>query len=148
MVNPEMNLDTTCVADLPEKQKIAFLKAFSKMACLDGNFDEMEKEFIEKMAVAWGIDSNSVSEIFENLSEDEIIKQVSVIENRRVALELIKEMCVLAHADDNLSDEEILFIGKVGEAMGVELEKVEQISNWVIDRLIWLEKGRIIFEEV
>ena len=27
-------------------------------------------------------------------------------------------------------------------------EKIEQISQWVIDRIIWLEEGKIIFEQV
>ena len=63
-------------------------------------------------------------------------------------MELIKEMCVLAHADDELSDEETALIGKVGMAMGIDLDKIEQISNWVIGRLIWLEEAKIIFEEV
>jgi hypothetical protein len=31
--------------------------------------------------------------------------------------------------------------------MGVELEKIQQISQWVIDRIIWLEEGKIIFEK-
>ena len=57
-------------------------------------------------------------------------------------------MCVRAHADDELSDEETALIGKVGMAMGIDLDKIEQISNWVIDRLIWLEEAKIIFEEV
>ena len=51
-------------------------------------------------------------------------------------------------ADDELSDEETALIGKVGMAMGIDLDKIEQISNWVIDRLIWLEEAKIIFEEV
>ena len=49
---------------------------------------------------------------------------------------------------DELSDEETALIGKVGMAMGIDLDKIEQISNWVIDRLIWLEEAKIIFEEV
>ena len=63
-------------------------------------------------------------------------------------MELVKEMCVLAHADDELSDNEILLIGRIGQAMGIEPKKIEQISQWVIDRLIWVEEGKIIFEEV
>jgi uncharacterized tellurite resistance protein B-like protein len=77
-----------------------------------------------------------------------LIREVGKITNRRAALELVKEMCMLAHADEKLSDEETLFIGKVGQAMGVTPDKIEQISGWVIDRLILLEEGKIIFEEV
>jgi len=32
--------------------------------------------------------------------------------------------------------------------MGVELDKIEQISNWVIDKIILAEEAKIIFEEV
>ena len=28
-----------------------------------------------------------------------------------------------------------------------KLEKIQQISQWVIDRIIWLEEGKIIFEK-
>ena len=32
--------------------------------------------------------------------------------------------------------------------MGVELEKIEQISNWIIDRIIWLEQAKIILRKL
>ena len=57
-------------------------------------------------------------------------------------------MCILAHADNELSESETLLIGRVGQAMGIELEKIQQISQWVIDRIIWMEEAKIIFEEV
>lgn len=148
MIDAEMNISADCILKLNESQKMAFLRAFSKMAAADGNFDDCEKAFIKNAAVGFGISEDKAEEAFNNLDEDEIIKEVSQITDRRAALELIKEMCVLAHADDKLSEEETLFIGKVGLAMGIELEKIEQISNWVIDRLVWLDEGKIIFEEV
>lgn len=148
MVNPNMEMDAGVMDNLSEEQKIAFLMAFSKMAAVDGSFDDVEREFIYNVAANFGISRQHTSQIMEDLSEEHILAEVSKINNRRCALELIKEMCVLAHADDELSDAELLFIGKVAQAMGIELTKVEQISNWVIDRLIWLEEAKIIFEEV
>ena len=62
-------------------------------------------------------------------------------------MELIKEMCLLGHSDSDLTEEETLFIGHVGIALGIELDKIEQISNWVIDKIIWLEQGKVIFED-
>ena len=56
-------------------------------------------------------------------------------------------MCALAHVDSELSDSETLLIGKVGLKLGLSLDKIEQISNWVIDRIIWQEQAKIIFEE-
>lgn len=148
MIDADMNMNADCILKLTESQKIAFLRAFSKMAAADGSFDDCEKAFIKNVAASFGISEAKAEETFNNLDEEEIIKEVAQITDRRAALELIKEMCVLAHADDKLSDEETLFIGKIGLAMGIELEKIEQISNWVIDRLVWLDEGKIIFEEV
>jgi hypothetical protein len=65
-----------------------------------------------------------------------------------VALELIKELCLLSHTDGQLSDEETLFIGEVAQATNIELEKVEQISNWVVNYLILHEQSKIVFEQI
>ena len=148
MADLQMEMDMDFIAKLSEDQKVAFLKAFSRLAAADGHLDPDEVEFIKHVAMTFGISEKRVNEILKIDNDEEIIEAVKAIDNRRAALELIKEMCVLAHADDELSDEETVLIGKVGLAMGVDLEKIEQISNWVIDRLIWLEEAKIIFEEV
>ena len=54
---------------------------------------------------------------------------------------------MLAHVDNVLSDEETLFIGKIGRAMNVEMDKIEQISEWVVERLILRAQAKLIFEE-
>ncbi|MGN0914080.1 MAG: TerB family tellurite resistance protein [Alphaproteobacteria bacterium] len=144
----KMETDMDCLAQLNEDQKIAFMKAFARLAAADGNVDEDEIAYIKSVAVVYGVSPQRVNEILKVDSDDEVVEAVKIINNRRAALELIKEMCILAHADDVLSDEETVLIGKIGMAMGVDLEKIEQISNWVIDRIIWLEEAKIIFEEV
>ena len=136
------------IASLNEDNKLTFLKVFAKLAAADGHIDDEEKEFITDIALRYGVPSARIEEIWRENGEDALIAEVKNIHNRRAALMLIKEMCILAHADDELSDEEVLFIGQTGEAMGVAPAKVEEISNWVIERIIWQEKGRLIFEEV
>ena len=148
MVVLNMEQDMEVLSKLTEDQKVAFMKAFSRLAGADGHLDEDELAFIRSMARIYGISDKRVDEILKIDSDEEVVNAVKVIDNRRAALELIKEMCVLAHADDELSDQETLLIGRVGQAMGAELEKIEQISNWIIDRIIWLEQAKIIFEEV
>ena len=143
-----MEHDMTCLTKLNEEQRVAFMKALARLANADGVLDPEEKKFIEQVALIYGVPAQRVEEILQIDNDEEIVNAVKIIDNRRAALELIKEMCVLAHADSELSDSETLLIGKVGLAMGVELEKIEQISQWVIDRVIWLEQAKLIFEEV
>lgn len=136
------------ISELNEDQKITFLKVLVAIARSDNNIDDEEKSFIKDTAIVFGISKDRTNDIMAPTTEDELIKEASAITNRQAALHLIKEACMLANSDGDLSDEEIIFIGKIGQAMGVEFEKIEQISKWVIDRIIWLENGKIIFEQV
>lgn len=130
--------------NLNEEQKIIFLKALAYMAKIDGRLDEDEIKYIKDIAAEYQISQST--EIFD-FKEEEFFNQIKKLNNRRICLELIKELCFLGHSDSDLSDEEVLFIGKIGAAMNIGLEKIEQISNWVVDKIIWEEQGKLIFEE-
>lgn len=142
-----MEMNMNILAKLNDNQKIAFMQALASLANADGKLDPEEIEFIKNVAVIYGVPETRVQEILSAKNTDEVVDAVKIIDNRRAALELVKEMCILAHADNELTDDEVLLIGRVGQAMGVELEKIEQISRWVIDRVIWLEEAKLIFEE-
>ena len=132
---------------LNDKAKIAYFKAFVKLANADGNFDKNEKKFIEDMAKSYLLPKSCLPEIFSATSRN-VIAAVKNIKSRRAALGLIRDLCFLGYSDKDLSDKEIVFIGKVGEAMGVSPEKIEEISNWVLEKMILTERAKIIFEEV
>lgn len=127
------------------EEKIIFFKALLHLADVDGFTDENELAFIRDAAQTQGV--SDLTSLKDYADEQKILQDVKLIKNRHLALELIREMCTLSHVDNVLSDEETLFIGKVGIALGIEVEKIEQISNWVIDRIIWLEQAKLIFEE-
>ncbi len=124
-------------------EKRAFFEALIALAHADGDCDKDELKFIEDTASEYGINPEKL----EKLDIDKVLKNVTKIKKRPLALELIREMCILSHIDNTLSDNETLLIGKVGLAMGIELEKIEQISNWIIDHIIWIEQAKLIFEE-
>lgn len=133
------------VLKLNQEQKAIFLKALAFLANIDNHFDRDELNYIRDAAAKYGIKEPDV--LFKPISEDEMLNELKQLKDRRICLELIKELCLLGHADSDLSDEETLFIGHAGLAMGIELEKIEQISDWVIDKIIWSERGKIIFED-
>lgn len=128
-----------------KEEKETFFQALICLAGADGDFNNSELKFIKDSMKTNDLDN--FEELKNYKDEAEVLKKLSLIKNRHLALELIREMCVLSHADNVLSDNETLFIGKAGIMMGLELEKIEQISNWVIDRIIWVEQAKIIFEE-
>ncbi len=139
------NIVPSYINEANSEEKEIFFKVLIHLSASDSHTDESEIDFIKEAAKVHGV--KNIDDLFVVNSEDEILEEVKTIKNRHLALELIKEMCMLSHVDNLLSDEETLFIGKVGIALGIEMEKIEQISNWVIDRIIWLEQAKYIFEE-
>ena len=136
------------IARLSEDEKVVFLRVLATLARIDGNFDGDEQAFVKDIAVIFGVPQSKFDVILASLSDDELVKEVAKIKNRQAALQLIKEACLLANSDGDLSEREVVLIGRIGQAMGIELEKIEQISQWVIDRIVWLEQGKMIFEQV
>ena len=136
------------IARLSEDEKVVFLRVLATLARIDGNFGEDEQAFVKDIAVIFGVPQSKFDVILASLSDDELVKEAAKIKNRQAALQLIKEACLLANSDGDLSEREVVLIGRIGQAMGIELEKIEQISQWVIDRIVWLEQGKMIFEQV
>ncbi len=148
MSNNNMENQMSYISEMTEEEKIIFLRVLVALARSDNNFDDEEKAFIKDIAIIFGITKDKIDDILLPLTDEEVIKKASKIKKRQAALQLIKEACLLANSDGDLSDREIILIGKIGQAMGIELEKIEQISKWVIDRIVWLEEGKLIFEQL
>lgn len=134
----------SCLDSATSAEKKAFFATLFALAEADGTSSPEELDFISASAAAHDIKN---PEELRTESAEELLAEVKAIKTRGLALELICKMCMLAHADGILSDSETLLIGKVGLAMGVSLEKIEQISNWIIDRIVWLEQAKLIFKE-
>ena len=113
-------------------QRIAFLSTIAYLARVDGEFDQDEKEFFVDLAKLYMLSKDAAKEAIRPRTEPEILALVKQIEDPGLALVLIREMFYLGYEDGDLSDSEILFISKVGLALNIPIEKMEQISSWVI----------------
>jgi uncharacterized membrane protein YebE (DUF533 family) len=129
---------------LSAADKKTYIETLVHLARLDGHFDDDEVACIKDLAQAY--EATLSDELTAVYDENILLEKLSSIHNRPAALELIKDMCFLGHADDNLSPEEVLFIGHAGQALGIDIKKIEEISDWVIDLMIWREKGHLILE--
>ena len=75
------------------------------------------------------------------------MKEARAITNRTNALELVKELCVLANINDDLHDAELDMIIDIAHLLNVEDDKVILINRWVLDSMILNRTGRIIMEK-
>ena len=128
-------------------QLIAFLAAIAYLARVDGDFDQDEKEFFVDLAKLYMLSKDAAKEAIRVRSEEQVLDLVKQIEDPGLALVLIREMFYLGYEDGDLSDPEILFISKVGLTLNIPIEKMEQISSWVIRGIEWEEEGADIFSD-
>lgn len=128
-------------------QRIAFLAAIAYLARVDGDFDQDEKEFFVDLAKLYMLSKDAAKEAIRVRSEEQVLELVKQIEDPGLALVLIREMFYLGYEDGDLSDPEILFISKVGLTLNIPIEKMEQISSWVIRGIDWEEEGADIFSD-
>ena len=80
------------IMSMNDEAKIAYLKAFTHLASIDGKFDDSEKAYIKSLAEQYLVPAEKMNEIFKIESDDAIIKAVSSIKNRRASLELMNSV--------------------------------------------------------
>lgn len=139
-------MDDEYIQTLSYDEKLIFLKVFCRLVRADGNIDADEITFLKSIAARYGIDNNTMLSIIKDPNID-YVAEAQKINNRAHALQLVKEMCVLANIDNDLADAELDIVIDSARAMGVEDEKIILINRWVLDSLILSKTGQIIMEQ-
>ena len=139
-------MDSKYISELTQEEKLSFIKIFCKLINIDNTVEKEEIEFLKLIAGRYGVPGNVVIEVIRANKSIDHKAEARKITNRQHALELIKEMCVLANVDNEVGDNELDMIVDVAEAAGIEDEKVLLINRWVLDSAIVLKTGQIIME--
>ncbi len=130
--------------DTEAREKAVFVAVLAHAAQINGVTDS-EVEFIKDIAHNFALDEVQVQKASEPRNEIETIALLKYIVNPKTKLELVRELFFLGYADGNLSNEEVLFVSKVGNALSLSIETIEKISDWVIRGIEWEEEGEEIF---
>lgn len=139
-------MDDDYIKELTQEEKIVFVKLFCKQIQSDGMIETREINFLKLIASRYGLDSRIVVNIIKMAKDIDYIEEARKIHNRQHALELIKELCVLANIDEDLENNELNIIVDIARAMGIEDEKVILIHRWVLDSAIVAKTGQLIME--
>ncbi|MBO6280969.1 MAG: hypothetical protein J6N49_00410 [Alphaproteobacteria bacterium] len=132
---------------LSYEEKIIFLKILCIMVKADSVIDNEEINFLKMVGARYGIDNSTMVSIIKSADSINGPAEAAKITNRQHALQLIKELCVLANIDEDLHDHELDIIIDTARAMNIEDERIILINRWVLDSLILSRTGRIIMEQ-
>ena len=145
--NHEVSMEDEYIERLAYNEKLAFIKIFCKLIKADGNVDTDEISFLRKIAARYNLDNSTIADIIKNYAQIDIKHETEMISCRKNALELVKELCVLANIDDDLHDFELDIIADIAQLLNIEYSKVILINRWVLDSMVLHRVGRIIMEK-
>ena len=127
------------------KQRIAFMAIIAYMERMNTEPDENNLMIFDELAKLYNLSKSETDQALATLTKDEVLLLAREIEHPVLALVLIRELFYLGYEYGDLSDDEILFISNVGLALSIPIEKLEQISSWVIRSIELEEEGALLF---
>ena len=128
------------VTALTIEEKILFLRLIIKIISEDGEIDKYERQFIRNLAKQYQIPAEYGEQINAPSNFDELVAEAQNRLDRKKSLYLIKELLAVANTDNEFSEDEVDFVVRVSEKLGIESEKVVELNQLVLDRLNWLKR--------
>lgn len=128
------------VSSLSIDEKILFLRLIIKIISEDGKIDSYERQFIRNLAKQYQIPAEYSEQINAPSDFNELVEQAQNSLDRKKSLYLIKELLAVANTDNEFSEDEVDFVVKISEKLGIESDKVVELNQLVLDRLNWLKR--------
>ena len=119
------------IKTLSEGERFTYLKIICGMIAMDKQVSQSELAYLKEIASKYAVTAESLATMIKTANHAVLVKQARTIDNRIVALMLIKDLCMVANNDVELCDEEIDYILDIAEAMNIEADRVRDINTAV-----------------
>jgi|TARA_B110000483_G_scaffold231588_1_gene298148 uncharacterized membrane protein YebE (DUF533 family) len=112
-----------------DKQKKSHVKNLIKMAAADGHIDDVEKEFLYKVAKKYSVEPEEVQYIIDN-PNDYAFAPPATKEDRHAQL---LNLTIMMMIDDVIDDNEMSMLKKFAIGLGYPIMKVDKLIKVAID---------------
>ena len=128
---------------LQSKEKFSFLQLAHYLARIDNKFGEREEEIISEYCTEMGIENLDNFDM-ENFSLDNILKDFKSEASKRI---VILELMILIHIDHSFNINEQKLMEKISSSFGIDLEDVNDYSQWGKSVAMLYEVAKIFVNE-
>ena len=128
---------------LESKEKFSFLQLAHYLARIDNKFGEREIEIILEYCAEMGIE-NLDSFDMENFNLDNILKDFKSERSKRI---VVLELMILIHIDHSFNINEQILMEKISNSFGIDLEDVNDYSQWGKSVAMLYEVAKIFINE-
>ncbi len=123
--------DKDFIEKLSDGEKFIFLKVICGLVASDRQVTKEELLYLKDMAEMYNVKGATLATMIKTADRKALLKQARLIDERKKALMLIKELCMVANKDTTLEDNEIDYILDVAEMMKIEPNTVKDINSAV-----------------
>ncbi|MBQ8750679.1 MAG: hypothetical protein IJZ30_03480 [Alphaproteobacteria bacterium] len=123
--------DKDFIEELSDAEKFIFLKVICGLIASDRQVAKEELLYLKDVAQMYNVEGTTLATMIKTADRKALIKQARLINDRRKALMLVKELCMVANKDTSLEDNEIDYILDIAEVMNIEPDKVKDINKVV-----------------
>ena len=110
-------------------QKKSHVKNLIKMASADGSIDEVEINFLQKIAKKYGVDQDEVQHIIDNPNNYAFTPPANKTDRHAQLLNLVIMMMIDGVIDDN----EMAMVRKFAIGLGYHMAKVDKVIKMAIE---------------
>ncbi|MDD2291048.1 MAG: TerB family tellurite resistance protein [Aliarcobacter sp.] len=128
---------------LQAKEKFSFLQLAHYLARIDNKYGQKEEEIILEYCTEMGIE-NLDSFDFDNFSLDKILNDFKSESSKRI---VILELMILIHIDHTFNLNEKKLIQKISESFGIDIDDVNDYSQWGKSVAMLYEVAKIFVNE-
>jgi uncharacterized tellurite resistance protein B-like protein len=128
---------------LQAKEKFSFLQLAHYLARIDNKYGQKEEEIILEYCTEMGLE-NLDSFDFDNFSLDKILNDFKSESSKRI---VILELMILIHIDHTFNLNEKKLIQKISESFGIDIDDVNDYSQWGKSVAMLYEVAKIFVNE-
>ncbi|CAM3602570.1 TerB family tellurite resistance protein [Arcobacter aquimarinus] len=128
---------------LQSKEKFSFLQLAHYLARIDNKYGEREEEIISEYCTEMGIE-NLDSFDMDKFSLEDILKDFKSEASKRI---VILELMILIHIDHSFNINEQILIEKISDSFGIEINDVNDYSQWGKSVAMLYEVAKIFINE-
>lgn len=129
-----------------EKLKTIYMDALCFIFNVNKKQDEKKLNYLKAQAFELGFDLRKIK-TKNALAPEELIKEISQIDDIRIKRYLIREMIMLAIVDHELTDKDVDAIYLIGTQSGVSVDKIDDFFLWAARGVEWQIEGIKLTEE-
>lgn len=140
-------MTSTFKQDLSTEEQEIFLRALLYILNTNQNFKPAKNEYLVHQAKEIGFPIKKLSALKPALKPETISNELLKIHNVRLRRYFVREMIMLAISDHELTDVEMCNIYKIGTAIGIKQDKINDFFLWAAQGIEWQVEGVRLVED-